>query len=61
MDDTGEKVLYLCLEKAVDMDALAENSMPGDWEGVLEGEETLNVYYPDKDKVLYPQHVLRGQ
>lgn len=52
MDDTGEKVLYLCLEKAVDMDALAENSMPGDWVGVLEGEEALNVYYPEKDKVL---------
>lgn len=51
MDDTGEKVLYLCLEKAVDMEALAANSMPGDWEGVLEGEEPLNLYYPDKDKV----------
>ncbi|CAN0420090.1 unnamed protein product [Pylaiella littoralis] len=50
MEDTGEKVLYLCLEKAVDMEALAENSMPGDWEGVLEGEEPLNLYYPDKDK-----------
>lgn len=51
MDDTGEKVLYLCLEKAVDMEALASNNMPGDWEGVLEGEEPLNLYYPDKDKV----------
>ena len=51
MDDTGEKVLYLCLEKAVDMEALAENTMPSDWEGVLEGEEPLNLYYPDKDKV----------
>lgn len=51
MDDTGEKVLYLCLEKAVDMEALAENTMPADWEGVLEGEEPLNLYYPDKDKV----------
>eukprot|EP00903_Cladosiphon_okamuranus_P014104 g13110.t1 len=50
MDDTGEKVLYLCLEKAVDMEALAENTMPEDWEGVLEGEEPLNLYYPDKDK-----------
>lgn len=52
MEDTGEKVLYLCLEKAVDMEALAENTMPGDWEGVLEGEEPLNLYYPDKDKVV---------
>eukprot|EP00752_Nemacystus_decipiens_P003531 g3257.t1 len=50
MDDTGEKVLYLCLEKAVDMEALAANTMPSDWGGVLEGEEPLNLYYPDKDK-----------
>lgn len=56
MEDTGEKVLYLCLEKAVDMEALAENSMPGDWEGVLEGEEPLNLYYPDKDKVTSGSH-----
>lgn len=51
MEDTGEKVLYLCLEKVADMEALAANSMPQDWVGVLEGEEPLNVYYPDKDKV----------
>ncbi|CAM9248803.1 unnamed protein product, partial [Ectocarpus sp. 4 AP-2014] len=50
MEDTGEKVLYLCLEKVADMEALAANSMPQDWVGVLEGEEPLNVYYPDKDK-----------
>ena len=51
MEDTGVKMLYLCLSKSLDMEALEQNNLPGEWVGVLEGEDALNIYYPDKDKV----------
>ena len=51
MEDTGVKMLYLCLSKSLDMEALEQNNLPGEWVGVLEGEDAVNIYYPDKDKV----------
>ena len=50
-EDTGEKVLYVCLEKEIDIEMLEQSGMSMDWVGVLEGEEVVKTYYPEKDKV----------
>lgn len=33
--------------------------MPEDWLGVLDGEEAVNLFYPEQDRVREQQSILR--
>lgn len=44
--ETGEKVLYLCLQKVIS----PESGLGADWLGVLEGETPTKTDYPENDK-----------
>lgn len=46
-ESNGEKVLYLCLEKLLDVDDPSGN----DWVGVLHGEEQIAVDYAEGEQV----------
>lgn len=48
MEETGEKMLYLRLEKVLH----AESGLGDDWVGVLEGEVQTNTCYPRDDEVI---------